>query len=111
MIGRDDYLGEVEINTKLNTELITQGKAEIMYGNLVKEKLICGSLRLKGQFERIKQQKIKFTDSKNQRLSKKDIVYRVLIHRFDLINWKEYKGDKGTLIITREDGSTAIKEF
>ena len=50
LIGRDDYIGEVVIGTKLNPELLTSGKSEILYGSIVKENSTCGGMRLRGKF-------------------------------------------------------------
>jgi hypothetical protein len=88
LIGRDDYLGEVKISAKLNPELMSAGQTEILYGNLVKENMICGSIRLKGSFERVVQQKILFGECKKQKLSKNDAVYRVSIYQLSIDNWK-----------------------
>lgn len=102
LIGKDDYLGEVNITAKLNPELINMGQCEIMYGNLVKENMICGSVRLKGSFEQFTQQVVNFGRPKLHKLAKSDIVYRVVLYRVKINNINEFKDDRGIICAKAE---------
>ena len=99
LIGKDDYLGEVKITAKLNPELMNGNQCEIMYGNLVKENMICGSVRLKGSFEQFTQQAVNFGRPNLQKLTRSDIVYRVVLYKVKINNLKEFKGDKGIFCV------------
>ena len=58
-----------------------------MYGNLVKDNLICGSVRLKGSFEKFTQQKMDFSFRTKPKLNKNDLVYRVSIFKVRMNAW------------------------
>lgn len=73
-----------------------------MYGNLVKDNMICGSVRLKGSFEQFTQQVVNFGRPKLQKLAKSDIVYRVVLYRVKISNLKEFKDDRGIISVKNE---------
>ncbi len=57
--------------------------------------MICGSVRLKGCFERFTQQAVDFSLRKRPKLNKNDRVYRAAIFKVRMNAWKDLKDDKG----------------
>lgn len=78
-----------------------------MYGNLVKDNMICGSVRLKGSFEIFTQQRVDFSMRKKPKLTKNDVVYRVSIFKVRMNAWGELRDDKG--IATIKVGENIIR--
>lgn len=51
----------------------------MLHGNIVKENQICGSVKIKGTFKRTLQAKYEPRPKPIEKLSKKDIVYKIVL--------------------------------
>lgn len=108
LIGRDDYIGEVLIGTKLNSELLSDTETEVLHGNIVKDNKICGSLKLRGKFKRIFQQRIFFPGEKLGKLTKKDVPYRLVLYALEFNQLQDYEGDQGWINLVNEVDPTSF---
>lgn len=103
LIGRDDYIGEVIIGTKLNPELSSTGESRVLHGNIVKDNQICGSVKIKGRFKRVSQNVFKPKSKEVEKLSRNNIVYKLVIYSLSLANFSNHEDSKGLLTVRSKE--------
>ena len=71
----------------------------MLFGNIVKENQVCGSLKIKGRFIKLLQKQLIFKEKMGLRLQQKMVVYRLVLCSLSIDGMGDFKGDKGYLLI------------